>query len=133
MVIVPKKNGKLQIFVDYHKLNVQIKKDPLPLPFLDLILDEILGYEMYSFMDGYNGYNQVKMAEEDKDKTTFILEWGAYAYNVMPFGLCNALVTFHKVVTKTNKPNLKTLMQVFLDDFTIYEIRKIIWKIYKTS
>ncbi len=42
---------------------------------------------MYSFMDGYNGYNQVKMAIEDKEKTTFILEWGAYAYNVMPFGL----------------------------------------------
>lgn len=51
-------------------------------------------------MDGYNGYNQVKMAKEDKEKTTFILEWGAYAYNIMPFGLCNVLVTFQKVVTK---------------------------------
>ncbi len=41
---------------------------------------------MYFFIYGYSDYNQVKMAEEDKEKTTLILEWGAYAYNVMPFG-----------------------------------------------
>jgi hypothetical protein len=41
------------------------------------------------------------MAKEDKEKTTFIFEWGAYAYNIMPFRLCNAPSTFQKVVTKT--------------------------------
>ncbi len=76
--------------MDYRKLNVQTKKDPFPLPFLDYVD----GHEIYSFMDGCSGYNQVKMAEEDKDKMTFILEWGTYAYNIMPFGLCNALATF---------------------------------------
>ncbi len=40
---------------------------------------------MYYFMDGYSSYNQVKMAKEDKEKITFISEWGAYAYNVMFF------------------------------------------------
>jgi len=104
LVIVPKKNGKLRICVDYHKLNAQTKKDSLPLPFLDLILDSIVGYEMYSFMDNYSSYNQVKMAEESKDKMAFISEWGAYAYNIMPFGLCNTPTTFQKVVTKTFKP-----------------------------
>jgi hypothetical protein len=54
-------------------------------------------------MDGYNNYNQVKMAEKYKENTTFISEWGAYAYNVMPFGLCNAPTTFLKMVTKTFK------------------------------
>jgi hypothetical protein len=73
--------------VDYRKLNAQTKKDPFPLPFLDYVLDFITGHEMYSFMDGYSSYNYVKMAEEDKDKTIFISKWGAYAYNVMPFGL----------------------------------------------
>jgi hypothetical protein len=68
LVIVPKKNGKLRICVDYHKLNAQTKKDSLSLPFLDSILDSIVGYEMYSFMDGYSSYNQVKMAEETKTK-----------------------------------------------------------------
>ncbi len=54
---------------------------------------------MYSFMDGYNGYNQVKMAKMDKE-TIFIFEWGIYVYNVMSFGLCNAPTTFQKVITK---------------------------------
>jgi hypothetical protein len=49
---------------------------------------------MYPFMDGYNSYNQVKMVEEDKNKIAFISKWGTYAYNFMPFGLCNAPTTF---------------------------------------
>ncbi len=103
---VPKKNGKLQICVNYHKLNVQIKKDSLPLPFLDSILDSIVGYEMYSFMDGHSSYNQVKMVEENKDKMAFISKWGTYVYNIMPFGLCNNPTTFQEVITKTFKLDL---------------------------
>ncbi len=79
--------------MDYHKLNAQTKKDPFPLPFLDSVLNSIVGHEMYSFMDGYSGYNQVKMAKENRQRT-FILEWGAYANYVMPFGLCNTPATF---------------------------------------
>jgi hypothetical protein len=59
------------------------------------VLDFVVGHEMYSFMDGYSSYNQVKIAKEDKEKITFISKWDAYAYNVMPFGLCNALATFN--------------------------------------
>jgi hypothetical protein len=119
LVIVPKKNGKLRICVD-DKLNIQTKKDPFPLPFLD----SGVRHEMYPFMDGYNGYNQIKMAEEDKDKMTLILERGTYAYNVMPFGLCNAPTTFQNVVIKTFKPCLNKFMQVFFDDFNVYGNKK---------
>jgi hypothetical protein len=56
-------------------------------------------HEMYSFMDGYSGYNKVNMVEEDKEKTRFIFDWGTYAYNIMPFGLCDAPTTFQKIVT----------------------------------
>jgi hypothetical protein len=110
--------------VDYHKLNAQTKKDSLPLPYLDSILDSIVGYEMYSYMDGYRSYNQVKMVEEHKDKMAFISEWGSYAYNVMPFGLCNTPTTFQKVVTKMFKPYLNKFVQVFLDDFSVYGDKK---------
>jgi hypothetical protein len=64
------------------------------------------------------------MAEEGKDKTTFISEWGTYTYNVMPFGLCNVPATFKKVVTKAFKPYLNKFMQVFLDDFSVYGNKK---------
>ncbi len=56
---------------------------------------------MYSFMDGYSGViTKLEWLKKIRKKTIFILEWGAYAYNVMPFGLCNAPTIFQKVVTK---------------------------------
>lgn len=88
--------------------------------FLNLILHSIVGHGMYSFMDNYNGYNQVKMVEEDKVKLTFILEWGAYAYNEPSFGLCNALATFQKMIIKTFKKFLNDFMQVFHNNFHVY-------------
>jgi hypothetical protein len=106
--------------VDYQKLNSQNKKDPFPLPFLDSILDIVVGHEMYSFTDGYSGYNPLKMAKEDKEKMSFISKWEAYAYNIMPFGLYNTLATFQKVVTQTFKKYLNDFMKVFLDDFSVY-------------
>ncbi len=87
--------------------------------FLNLILYSIVGRKMYSFMENYNGYNQVKMVEEDKVKPTFILEWGAYAYNVLLFGLCNVLATF-QVITKTFKKFLNDFMKVLLDNFNVF-------------
>jgi hypothetical protein len=107
------------------------KKDPFPLPFLNLVLDSVVRHEMYYFMDDYSGYKQVKMAEEDKKKTTFILEWGAYAYNVMPLGLCNAFVIFQKIVTKTFKPYLNKFLKCFWMILMYMEIRKIIWNDYR--
>lgn len=49
---------------------------------------------MYSFVDGFSGYNQVLMALEDKEKTAFITKWGAFTSNVMDFGLKNVPNTF---------------------------------------
>ncbi len=51
IVVVPKKNGKLKIYVDFRKLNVAMKKDPFPLPFIDEVLNTMIG-EAYSFLDG---------------------------------------------------------------------------------
>jgi hypothetical protein len=107
--------------VDYYKLNSQTKKDPFSLPFLDLVLDIVARYEIYSFVDEFSGYNQVKMTKEDKEKMLFIFEWGACAYNVMPFQLCNTPTTFQKVVTQTFKEYFNNFMQVFFDDFIVYK------------
>jgi hypothetical protein len=121
---MPKKNGKLHICVDYRKLNAQTNKDPFLSHFMDSILDSMAKHEMYSFMNGYNGYNQVKMVEKDREKIEFISKWGAYAYNIMQFGLCNAPTTFQKVVTKTFKEYLNKFMQVFMDNFSVYGSKK---------
>ena len=96
IVVVPKKNKKLCICVDYRKLKAATVPDPFPLPFLDSTLDEVAGYEMYSFADGYSGYNQVRMAFTDQPKTAFITAWGVFACTVMWFGLRNAPGTFQR-------------------------------------
>jgi hypothetical protein len=62
IVVVPKKNGKLRICVDFRCLNNVTQKDYLPLPFTDAILDGLAGYECYSFLDGFLGYNQIMIA-----------------------------------------------------------------------
>ena len=96
--MVSKKNGKWRICVEYRELNKAILKDHFLLPFIDQVLDSLAGNKFFSFLDGFSGYNQIKIALEDQDKTQFNFPWGIYAYNVFPFGLCNALATFQRVV-----------------------------------
>ena len=94
LVIVPKKNGKWGICVDYRELNKATHKDHFSLPFIDQVLDTLVGKKYFSFMDGFSGYNQIRIALEDKEKMTFTCPWGTFAYQVLPFGLCNSLATF---------------------------------------
>jgi hypothetical protein len=41
IIIIPKKNGKLRICVDFKKLNVATKQDLFPLPFIDEVLNTV--------------------------------------------------------------------------------------------
>ncbi len=87
IVVLPKKNGKLRIYINFRKLNVATKKDPYPLPFTDEMLNTIVGYEAYSFLDGYLGYHQIFITLEDRYKTAFVTKWGAFIWKVMSFGV----------------------------------------------
>ncbi len=94
LVIIPKSNGKWRVCVDYKELNKATQKDHFPLPFIDQVLDTLSGKKFFSFLDGFSGYNQINIALEDQDKTTFTCPWGAYGYIVLPFGIYDAPVTF---------------------------------------
>src|SRR5882672_7564053 len=98
LVIVPKKNGKWRVCVDYRELNKETQKDHFPFPFINQVLDTLPGKNFFSFMDGFSGYNQIQIAPEEQDKTTFTCLWGIFAYKVLRFGLCNALATFQRAV-----------------------------------
>lgn len=77
IVIVPKKmTSKIRVCQDFRKLNGATKKDHHPLPFTYPILDHVARHEMYSFLNGFSGYNQVSIRKHDKDKTTFTTDWG---------------------------------------------------------
>ena len=57
ILVVPKKNGKIRVCVDYRKLNVVTVTNAFPPPFTDSILDIVAGHDMYSFLDGCSWYN----------------------------------------------------------------------------
>ena len=84
--------------VDYQKLNAATITDAFPLPFTDGIFDVVVGHEMYSFLDGFSGYNQVRMHPEDQEKTAFVTEWVVFVAVVMMFGLKTTLATFERVI-----------------------------------
>jgi hypothetical protein len=68
-------------------LNKACPKDDFPIPLSEILIDSTMGYEIFSFMDGFSGYNQIKMATEDEELTAFRTPKGIYCYRVMPFGL----------------------------------------------
>ncbi len=74
IVVIPKKNGKLRICIDFKKLNATTKKDPYPLPFTNEVLNTIVGYEAYSFLDGCSRYHQIFIALEYKYKISFVTD-----------------------------------------------------------
>ena len=108
-----------RICIDYRKLNKATRKDHFPFPFLDQMLDRLAGHEYYCFLDGYSGYNQIAIAPEDQEKTTFICPYGTFAFKRMPFGLCNASGTFQRCMMAIFSDMVEKTIEVFMDDFSI--------------
>jgi len=111
---------KVCICIDYRKLNAATRKDHFPLPFIDQILERLAGHEYYCFLDGYSGYNQIPIATEDQEKTTFTCPFGNFTYRRMPFGLCNAPVTFQRCILNLFSDMVERFLEIFIDDFSNY-------------
>ena len=119
--LVPTKiKTKWRVCIDYRKLNSATRKDHFPLPFIDQMLERLVGHEYYCFLDGYSGYNQIPVALEDQHKTTFTCPFGTFAYRRMPFGLCNAPATFQRCMMSIFSDMVEEFLEIFMDDFSIY-------------
>ncbi|KAK4400573.1 Retrovirus-related Pol polyprotein from transposon opus [Sesamum angolense] len=116
VVVVPKVAGKWRMCMDFTDMKKACPKDPYPLPWIDFLIDSTAGCSLFSMMDAYQGYHQIFMAEEDRDKTSFITENGIYCYNVMSFGIKNAGATYQKFVNKIFKDLVGKTMEVYVDD-----------------
>ena len=116
IVVVPKKDDKIRVCVDFRDLNKASPKDNFPLPHIDVLVDNAARSSTYSFMDGFSGYNQIKMAEEDKEKTTFVTPWGTFCYKVMPFGLKNAGATYQRAMVTLFHDMIHKEIEVYVDD-----------------
>ena len=109
-----------RVCINYRKLNTATRKDHFPLPFIDQMLDRLAGHPHFCFLDGYSCYNQIAIAPEDQDKTTFTCPYGTFAFRRMPFGLCNAPTTFQRCMMSMFSDLVEEVMEIFMDDFTVY-------------
>ena len=75
-VVVPKKNGKLRICMDFTYLNKACPKESYHFPRIDQMVDATTGYNQISFLDAYSGYNQIPMNPEDRIHTAFVTQKG---------------------------------------------------------
>ena len=118
-VVVKKKSGKWRMCVDFMNLNKACPKDPFPLPRIDQPVDATAGHPRMSFLDVFQGYHQIPLAQSDQEKTSFITPTGNYHYKVMPFRLKNAGSTYQRMITKMFEPQLGKNIEVYIDDVVV--------------
>ena len=105
--------------MDFRNLNKACPKDEFPLPNIDLLVNSAARNSIFSFMDGYSGYNQIRMATKDAKKTAFRTPIGNFYYTVIPFGLKNATATYQRTMTAIFYDMMHKEMEDYVDDIMV--------------
>ena len=84
------------------------------------MLERLAGHEYYCFLDGYSEYNQIQIAPEDQEKTTFTCPFGTFAYCRMTFSLCNAPAIFQRCMLSLFSDMVERFLEIFMNDFSVY-------------
>ena len=85
--------------VDFTNLNKACPKDHFPIPRIDRLVDATVGHPRMSFLDAFQGYQQIPLALDNQEKTVFVTPIGNYYYKVMPFGLKNVRSNYQRMMT----------------------------------
>ena len=105
VVLVPKKNGKMRMCIDFTDLNKACKKDPFTLPRIDTSVDKAAGCKRFSLLDYFLGYHQIWLNKED-EKTSFTTPFRTYCYTRMLEGLKDVGLTFVRMTKAVLGPQL---------------------------
>ena len=121
VVLVRKKDGGLRFCIDFHRLNSRTKKDAYPLPQMQETMESMVGTQFFSTMDLKLGFWQVKMAKDSQQYTAFTVgSMGVYEFLRMPYRLCNAPVTFQRLMQNCLGELNLTYALIYLDDVIVF-------------
>jgi len=120
ILLVKKKDGIMRLCVDYRQPKKITIKNKYPLPRIDDLMEQLRCVVVYSKIDLKSGYHQIRVNEEDIQKTTFRTRYSHYEYLVMPFGVTNAPAIFMDYMNRIFHEFLDKFMVVFIDDILIY-------------
>ncbi|ONK60677.1 uncharacterized protein A4U43_C08F21370 [Asparagus officinalis] len=98
-----------------------IARDLMSMSFLQegVIIDNTCAFERMFFMDGFSGYNQIKMHPEDEKHTSFKNPVGVYCYIVMSFELKNSGVTYQHAMSIIFRDHLRKTVECYVDDLVV--------------
>jgi len=120
VLFVKKKDGMMRLCIDFRQLNKVTMKNTYPLPRIDDLFDQMICARIFSKIYLRYGYHQVRIKEEDINKSTFKMRYGHYEFLVVPFGLSNAPIVFMYLMNGVFRSYLDKFVIVFLDDILIY-------------
>ena len=120
VVVVNKKDGQLRMCIDYRVVNSKSEMDAFPVPLQSSCLDTLAGSTYFSTIDQRSGYWQIEIAESDRDKTSFVTRSGLWRWKRLPFGLCNAVSLFQRLMDKLLVGLNWYVCLVYLDDIAVF-------------
>jgi hypothetical protein len=123
-LFVENKNKSKRLCVDYRALNQVTIKHKYSLPCIEVLFEQLRGAQVFSKIDLNSGYHQLRIREEDIEKTTFCTRYGHFEFIVMAFGLTNAPAAFMEAMNMMLHEFLDDLVVMFLVDILIYSKMK---------
>ncbi|KAI5754471.1 hypothetical protein M8J77_008825 [Diaphorina citri] len=120
ILLVPKKNGKVRMCVDYRHLNSNTVAEHHPLPLIKDQIARLAGCRYFTTLDMASGYHAIPVHADSVEKTSFVTPEGQFEYLTMPFGLKCGPSVYQRCVTAALGPLANECCTAFIDDIMIF-------------